>query len=230
MGRVQGPDLPGAGQPRVRDHRRRRLLRLLRGARRPAGHGLVRLRPRQLADLSRSTRTASSSAATPAAAQEQWLRDDLAANPRRLHPGLLAPSAVQLRASTATTPRSRPFWNALYEAGADVIVNGHDHDYERFAPQTPTGGRRRHDRDPPVRGRDRRRIAAQLRARSRPTARCATARTHGRHQADARHAGSTAGSSSRPPARSPIRAPEPVTDEAAHWTADGTRRRSRRRP
>jgi len=32
-----------------------------------------------------------------------------------------------------------PFWNALYEANADVILSGHDHDYERFAPQTPAG-------------------------------------------------------------------------------------------
>jgi hypothetical protein len=30
-------------------------------------------------------------------------------------------------------------WNALSEAGAEVIVNGHDHDYERFAPQTSAG-------------------------------------------------------------------------------------------
>ena len=29
------------------------------------------------------------------------------------------------------------FWRILYDAGADVIVNGHDHDYERFAPQDP---------------------------------------------------------------------------------------------
>jgi hypothetical protein len=32
-----------------------------------------------------------------------------------------------------------PFWQALYEAGADVVINGHDHDYERFAPQDPSG-------------------------------------------------------------------------------------------
>ncbi|MEO8437505.1 MAG: metallophosphoesterase [Chloroflexota bacterium] len=32
-----------------------------------------------------------------------------------------------------------PFWQALYDAGADVVINGHDHDYERFAPQDPTG-------------------------------------------------------------------------------------------
>jgi hypothetical protein len=30
-------------------------------------------------------------------------------------------------------------WNALYEYGVDVIVNGHEHFYERFALQTPAG-------------------------------------------------------------------------------------------
>jgi hypothetical protein len=33
----------------------------------------------------------------------------------------------------------KPLWQALYEANADVIVGGHDHDYERFAPQNPDG-------------------------------------------------------------------------------------------
>lgn len=33
----------------------------------------------------------------------------------------------------------RPVWDALYAAGADVVLNGHDHDYERFAPQSPGG-------------------------------------------------------------------------------------------
>jgi hypothetical protein len=38
-----------------------------------------------------------------------------------------------------------PFWNLLQSAGADVVLNGHAHTYERFAPQTaaaqpsPTG-------------------------------------------------------------------------------------------
>jgi hypothetical protein len=30
-------------------------------------------------------------------------------------------------------------WQILYEHGADIVINGHDHDYERFAPQTPEG-------------------------------------------------------------------------------------------
>jgi hypothetical protein len=37
------------------------------------------------------------------------------------------------------TPAVRPLWEALYEAGADVILAGHEHNYERFAPQDPSG-------------------------------------------------------------------------------------------
>lgn len=33
----------------------------------------------------------------------------------------------------------RPFWQLLYEAGADLVISGHDHNYERFAPQDPAG-------------------------------------------------------------------------------------------
>jgi hypothetical protein len=33
----------------------------------------------------------------------------------------------------------RPTWDVLYAAGADVVVNGHDHSYERFAPQRADG-------------------------------------------------------------------------------------------
>jgi hypothetical protein len=33
----------------------------------------------------------------------------------------------------------RPLWQALEDAGAELVLNGHDHDYERFAPQTAYG-------------------------------------------------------------------------------------------
>jgi acid phosphatase type 7 len=36
-------------------------------------------------------------------------------------------------------PQTAPFWEALYRTGADLILTGHDHDYERFAPQDPSG-------------------------------------------------------------------------------------------
>jgi hypothetical protein len=35
--------------------------------------------------------------------------------------------------------RVGPFWDQLVAAKADLIVNGHDHDYERFAPQNAAG-------------------------------------------------------------------------------------------
>lgn len=37
-------------------------------------------------------------------------------------------------------PPVAPLWDALHEADADLILAGHDHMYERFAPQTPAGG------------------------------------------------------------------------------------------
>ena len=42
----------------------------------------------------------------------------------------------------------RDSWRILYEAGVDVVLNGHDHLYERFAPQDPDG---RPDRDRGIR-------------------------------------------------------------------------------
>jgi len=34
---------------------------------------------------------------------------------------------------------TRALWKTLYRGGADVVLNGHDHIYERFAPQRPSG-------------------------------------------------------------------------------------------
>ena len=74
-------------------------------------------------------------------AQEQWIRADLAANSARCtlayfhHP--LFSSGPHGHESSAE--RMRPIWQALYDAGADVVLSGHDHTYERFAPQTPAG-------------------------------------------------------------------------------------------
>jgi calcineurin-like phosphoesterase family protein len=35
--------------------------------------------------------------------------------------------------------RVRPFWDDLYAAGADIVLNGHEHNYQRYAKQSPTG-------------------------------------------------------------------------------------------
>ena len=31
------------------------------------------------------------------------------------------------------------FWQALHDHGAEIVINGHDHNYQRYAPQSPTG-------------------------------------------------------------------------------------------
>lgn len=71
-------------------------------------------------------------------AQEQWLRADLAAHPA---PCTLAYWHHPLFSSGQHGSNTQMWavWQALYEAGADVVLNGHDHDYERFAPQNPEG-------------------------------------------------------------------------------------------
>jgi len=75
--------------------------------------------------------------------QVRWLKADLAANPRRC---ILAYWHHPLFSSGyhGNTAAVRPFWDALYAARADVIINGHDHDYERFSRQTPGGSRSTH--------------------------------------------------------------------------------------
>src|ERR1700683_3967043 len=43
------------------------------------------------------------------------------------------------RAAHGNDPEVKPLWDTLYSADAEIIINGHDHDYERFAPQDPSG-------------------------------------------------------------------------------------------
>lgn len=72
-------------------------------------------------------------------AQEQWLRADLAASGKPCtiaywhHP--LYTSSSNHAPSTST----RPLYQALYDYNADVVVWGHNHVYERFAPMNANG-------------------------------------------------------------------------------------------
>lgn len=68
--------------------------------------------------------------------QEQWLKQDLARHPKVCtlaywhHPRFS--SGVH-----GNDQNLDAFWQALYQSGAELILTGHDHHYERFAPQTP---------------------------------------------------------------------------------------------
>src|SRR5687767_3220883 len=71
--------------------------------------------------------------------QEQWLRSDLAAHPALCtlaywhHPRFSSGSVH------GSHPQLEPIWRALYEYRADVVLSGHEHNYERFAPQDSNG-------------------------------------------------------------------------------------------
>jgi hypothetical protein len=75
----------------------------------------------------------------PGSREEKWLRADLAAH----HPSCtLAYWHKPLFSSGGAHGNDlevTPLWQALYDAGADVVIGGHDHNYERFAPQDPQG-------------------------------------------------------------------------------------------
>jgi hypothetical protein len=71
-------------------------------------------------------------------AQVQWLRADLAAHQN------ICTLAYWHKPHFSSGKHGnnsgvQPFWQALYDYGADVVLNGHDHTYERFAPQNPSG-------------------------------------------------------------------------------------------
>ena len=72
------------------------------------------------------------------AAQRAWLSLDLAAHPALCtiayfhHPRFSS-------GEHGNQYEMQQFWDMLYAKGVDVVVSGHDHDYERFAPQNPDG-------------------------------------------------------------------------------------------
>ena len=70
--------------------------------------------------------------------QERWLRADLAAHPAKCtaaywhHPRFSS-------GSHGDDAVMQDVWQALHDFNADIVLNGHSHVYERFAPQSPTG-------------------------------------------------------------------------------------------
>ncbi len=74
----------------------------------------------------------------PGSAQGAWLRADLTANRSRCTVAYWH-HALFTSGPSGGTPGTRELWRQLYDAGVDVVLNGHDHLYERFAPQDPNG-------------------------------------------------------------------------------------------
>jgi hypothetical protein len=68
--------------------------------------------------------------------QEQWLAADLATHPATCTLAYWYEGRFS-SGSHGSNPEYDAFWRDLSAAGAEVVLDGHDHDYERFAPQTP---------------------------------------------------------------------------------------------
>jgi hypothetical protein len=74
----------------------------------------------------------------PGSPEEQWLKADLAAHSNACtlaywhHPRF----SSGLHGDTSSVAA---FWDDLYQAGAEVVLNGHDHVYEHFVPLNPSG-------------------------------------------------------------------------------------------
>ena len=73
--------------------------------------------------------------------QETWLKADLAASTKRCQLAIWHSPRFYSTTSTSFSPTGyvKPFWDDLYAAGAELIINAHMQDYERFAPQTSAG-------------------------------------------------------------------------------------------
>ena len=77
--------------------------------------------------------------ASPISAQVKWLRRDLVANPR------LCVLAYWHRPRWSSGDhhggehKMQALWKVLHTAGAELVINGHEHHYERFKPMNATG-------------------------------------------------------------------------------------------
>jgi hypothetical protein len=73
--------------------------------------------------------------------QEEWLKKDLAEHPDSCvaaygHHALFSSGVFK---SHAVHPELKVLWQDLYAAHAALVLAGHEHSYERFAPQDPDG-------------------------------------------------------------------------------------------
>jgi hypothetical protein len=70
-------------------------------------------------------------------AQDRWLRADLADHPGACTLAFWHHPRFSSGWGHGDDPGVAPFWDALQSVGAEIVLNGHEHVYERFAPQRP---------------------------------------------------------------------------------------------
>jgi hypothetical protein len=76
----------------------------------------------------------------PGSPQYEWLRADLASSTASCtaafwhHPRFSS-------GNYGDNSAYQPFWQLLYDDRAELVLNGHDHNYQRYAPMSPSGTR-----------------------------------------------------------------------------------------
>jgi Bacterial Ig-like domain/Calcineurin-like phosphoesterase len=69
----------------------------------------------------------------------EWLKQDLATYPNTCTLAYFHHPLFSSGPLSGAGSKMKPSWEVLYAANADVVLSGHFHNYERFAPQTPEG-------------------------------------------------------------------------------------------
>ncbi|MFN2570966.1 MAG: PKD domain-containing protein [Gemmatimonadales bacterium] len=87
-----------------------------------------------------NTGTESADFIAAGSAQEQWLRALLSSHTEQCTVAMMHhPQFSTVTDRPFVRTETTPLWQALYDGGADLVLNGHDHTYQRYKPMRPDG-------------------------------------------------------------------------------------------
>jgi hypothetical protein len=72
-------------------------------------------------------------------AQVRWLKNDLAANPKRCALAYWHKPRWSSGSHYGNNSRYQTLWKTLYDAGAELVISSHEHNYERFKEMNASG-------------------------------------------------------------------------------------------
>ncbi|HLO27711.1 MAG TPA: DNRLRE domain-containing protein [Anaerolineales bacterium] len=78
-------------------------------------------------------------AVSATSAQVAWLQADLAANPSQCVLAYWHKPRWSSGSNHGSSSAMQTLWQVLYDAGAELIISGHEHNYERFAEMNASG-------------------------------------------------------------------------------------------
>ena len=76
---------------------------------------------------------------TATSAQIAWLQDDLATHPSQCVLAYWHKPRWSSGSNHGSNSSMQALWQVLYDAGAELVINGHEHNYERFAEMNASG-------------------------------------------------------------------------------------------